>query len=193
MAGDSIASFLYLALLGAAVFGFFIVQNRQSLSRTLQQLALWGLIFVGVIAGAALWSDIRDEVLPPRQAMSVEGSLVVPQSYDGHFRVILGIEGTPVEFIVDTGASDLVLSRRDAQRIGIDPDRLAYLGRAQTANGVVPLARVSLGEVRLGDMVERGVPAMVNGGDMSGSLMGMSYLQHFGRIEIADGRLTLTR
>lgn len=47
MTGDDIGNFLYLALLGAAIFGYFIAANRQSMGRTLRYLALWGLIFVG--------------------------------------------------------------------------------------------------------------------------------------------------
>ncbi|PZX17501.1 aspartyl protease family protein [Palleronia aestuarii] len=192
MTGDSIASLLYLALLGAVIGGYFIASGRRNMGRTAQQAAIWGLIFVGAVAIAGLWSDLRDTV-SPRQSLSLEGDVTLPRSRDGHYRMTLGIDGTPVEFIVDTGASDLVLSRSDAERVGLDPDSLAYLGQAQTANGTVPMARVYLDEVELAGAVERDVPASVNGGEMDMSLLGMSYLQHFGRIEISGNTLTLSR
>lgn len=192
MAGNDTASLIYLVLLGTAILGYFIAANRQGLGTTLRQLALWGLIFLGVIAAAGLWPSIRDQVAP-RQSYTSTGSLEVPRGFDGHYHVTLGINGEPISFVVDTGASDIVLSQQDARRVGIDPDSLAYLGRAQTANGTVPLAQVSLDEVSLGEEIERGVPASVNGGEMNGSLLGMSYLSRFGRISIEDETLTLTR
>ena len=55
----------------------------------------------------------------------------------------------PVRFMVDTGASDIVLSRRDAERVGIEPGSLSYLGRARTANGAVATAPVRLARGRV--------------------------------------------
>lgn len=192
MTADSIASLIYLTLLGLAILGWFVTAGRRNMGRTLQQFALWGLIFMGVIAVAGLWPQLRDQIVP-QQSLTATGSLSVPRSFDGHYRVTLDVNDVPIHFIVDTGASDLVLSREDARRVGIDPDALAYLGRARTANGTVAMAGVRLDTVALGAAVDRNVPASVSGGDMPGSLLGMSYLSRFGRIEIADGRLTLER
>jgi aspartyl protease family protein len=52
---------------------------------------------------------------------------------------------------------------------------------------------VRLDEVRMGDLVDQRVPAVVNDGEMEQSLLGMSYLNRFSRIEIADDRLVLER
>lgn len=192
MTGDDIASFLYLALLGAVIGGYFLAQSRQGLSKTAQQAAIWGLIFVGAVAVAGLWDDLGREVAP-RQSVSESGEIVVPRGPDGHYRMRLGVNGAPVNFLVDTGATDLVLSAADARRAGIDPDGLAYTGQARTANGTVPMARVTLDEVQLGGMVDNRVPASVTGGALDISLLGMSYLEEFGRIEISDDRLRLSR
>ena len=78
-----------------------------------------------------------------------------------------------------------MLSRRDAERAGIDVDALTFAGRAMTANGAVATARVRLGRVAFGDLVETGVPASVTAGALDFSLLGMSYLDRFERIEIA--------
>ena len=53
---------------------------------------------------------------------------------DGHYYLSVDINGAPVNFVVDTGATDLVLTRKDAARVGLDPDSLIYQGRANTAN-----------------------------------------------------------
>ncbi|WOI55200.1 TIGR02281 family clan AA aspartic protease [Palleronia sp. LCG004] len=191
MDGNSFASLLYLVLLGCFIGSYFVV-SRRNLGKTIQQAAIWALIFFGAAAAAALWSDLGHRIVPS-QNVAIDGSVEVPLGSDGHYHMTLEIDGTPIPFIVDTGASDLVLSRRDAERVGIDPDGLAYLGQAQTANGMVPMARVVLDEVSLGGVTEQNVGASVNGGEMDGSLLGMSYLSRFGRIEIEGGRLTLRR
>ena len=182
----------YLILLLAAVGGWFFAEGRQSWGKTARQAAVWGLIFVGAIAVVGLWSDIRDDIAP-RQAVTQEGTISVPQSFDGHYQLTLDLNGEPVDFIVDTGATDIVLTRADAARVGIDLDTLAFTGVANTANGTVRTARARINTVALGPIVDRGVPVSVNGGEMEGSLLGMAYLSRFERIEIADGMLVLER
>ena len=179
-------------LLLLAIGGSYVVANRDNIGKTLQQGLIWVLIFVGVIAAAGLWDDMRDDVAP-RQSLVGESRIEVPRGFDGHYHLSLDINGAPVRFVVDTGATDMVLSQEDAQAAGIDPARLAYLGRAQTANGTVPIARVTLDTVTLGGITDRNVGASVNGGEMFGSLLGMSYLDRFGRIEISGNRLILER
>lgn len=193
MSGDQIERLVYLGLLGTAVAGYFIAANRRRLGELARHAMLWGLIFVGVIAGFGLWSDIRDDVIA-RQSVVADGSRIeVPRAFDGHYYLTLALNGTPVQFVVDTGASEIVLSQDDARRVGLDPATLIYSGSAGTANGVVRTARVTLEQVALGPVVDHRVPAWVNQGEMNGSLLGMTYLQRFDRIEIADGRLVLER
>jgi aspartyl protease family protein len=184
---------VYLAILGIAVAGWFIAENRASLGQTLRTALAWAFIFLGVVAAYGLWDDIRDD-MAPRQTVFTEAARVeVPRAFDGHYYLTLELNGTPVDFVVDTGATDIVLSRADAARIGLDPAALAYTGVAGTANGQVRTARVRLDEVSLGGITDRNVAASVNAGEMGTSLLGMSYLHRFSRLEIANGRLVLER
>jgi len=192
MTGDDYGRLAYLILLGLAVGGYFVAQGRESLGKTAQQAAIWGVIFVGVIAGVGLWSDIRDDVMP-RQSVVGSGVIEVPRGTDGHYHLVLGLNQIPVEFVVDTGATGIVLTQQDAARIGIDPETLVYGGTANTANGVVNTARARVNQMQLGDLTDHDVTVYVNQGPMDGSLLGMDYLQRFTRIEISDGKLILTR
>lgn len=198
MDGDSFGRLTYLALLGAVIAGYLILENRQRLARIAQQAVIWGLIFIGIIAVFGLWSDIRTTVFPQQAvftdgAQSGAGRIEVPRSPDGHYYLTLKIDGTAVNFIVDTGATDVVLSREDALRLGIDLNELNFLGRAGTANGMVRTARVTLRDVRLGPVNDARLTAWVSDGEMPGSLLGMAYLERFDRIEIARNRLILSR
>ena len=192
MSGDDFGRLAYLILLGLAVGGYFVAQGRASLGKTAQQATIWGVIFIGVIAGVGLWSDIRDDVAP-RQSMIGTDMIEVPRGPDGHYHLTLDLNDTYVDFVVDTGASGIVLSQSDAVRIGIDAGALVFSGSAMTANGPVRTARIRVSKMQLGDIVDRDVPVYVNEGEMGRSLLGMDYLQQVRRIEIEDGRLILTR
>jgi aspartyl protease family protein len=193
MDSNDIPRLAYLVLLGVAVGGWLIAEGRGSLGRTLRTALAWGLIFLGVIAGYGLWSDVRTDLVPRQSVVTEGGRIEVPRAFDGHYYLTLGLNGTPVRFVVDTGASDIVLTREDAARAGLDPAALAYSGIAMTANGQVRTARARVNEVALGPITDRDVPVSVNEGEMPGSLLGMTYLQRFSRIEIADGTLILER
>lgn len=193
MDGDNIARIAYLGLLGAAVVAWFISQNRQSLGKTMQQAMAWVFIFIGVIAVVGLWEDIRTTVSPAPQ-MTVTGQTIeVPRAHDGHYYLPIEVNSKPITFLVDTGASQIVLSSQDAERIGIDPDQLNYFGRANTANGQVRTAPVSLDTLSLGPITDRNISAWVNEGELNKSLLGMDYLHRFSNIQFANGRLLLSR
>jgi aspartyl protease family protein len=184
---------IYLVVLGVMVAGWFFMQTRQGLNRTLQYAAVWGMIFVGGAAAVGLWQDISRDATRPQLSQSTAGQIVVPRARDGHYYLQLNVNSVPVNFVVDTGATEMVLTQADATRAGIDLASLNYLGRANTANGEVRTAFVKLESVSLGDVTDHNVSAVVNEGDMKGSLLGMGYLQRWGRIEIAGGELILTR
>lgn len=193
MESYEIGRLVYLVLLGTAVAGYFIAENRKSLGKTAQQAVVWGLIFLGVIGAYGLWSDIRDEVAPRQSVVAGTGQIAVPRQFDGHFYLTLQLNGKPVDFMIDTGASEVVLSQGDARKAGIKLNDLAYTGRAMTANGMVRTAPATVDEIRLGAIHDRGFTVWVNDGDMDGSLLGMSYLRRFDSIEIRGDKLILTR
>ena len=183
----------YLVLLGAVVGFWFFTQNRQGLSKTLQQGAVWGLIFLGTIAAVGLWGDIRQTVNPQQLVMSDTGRIEVPRGPDGHYYLTLDINNAPVRFVVDTGATGMVLTMDDAERVGLPEEDLIFYSEAMTANGPVRTAPVRLEDVALGPFHDSNVRAFVNEGDMTKSLLGMEYLNRYDRIEIAGGRLILER
>lgn len=182
---------VYLVILLTAVVGWLIAENRNSLGKTVRSLLAWGMIFIGAMAGYGLWEDIRKDIAPQQSVLEDGAGISVPRSADGHFHLTLLVNGIPVEFLVDTGATDMVLTREDAVRVGLDPDTMPFLGRARTANGVVETAYGSVESVALGPFRFRDVDVAVNGGDMSGSLLGMSFLSRFGRLEISGNQLLL--
>lgn len=181
----------YLLILLVAVGGWVMVEYRGRIGFALRSAMAWGLIFLGVLAGYGLWSDISRTVMPMQQVRQ-DGSIEVPRGSDGHYHLMLTIDGTEIPFLVDTGATNVVLSQADARRLGIDPETLPYMGLAETANGTVRTAAVTLRDVALPPFHDPSLRAYVTDGQMDGSLLGMDYLGRF-RIEIAGDRMILTR
>lgn len=184
---------IYLVLLGLMVIGWFITQGKTNWNKTLQYTAVWAFIFGGAIAAYGLWGDISQTVRPQQTVFSEDNRIVVPRSPNGHYYITADVNGTPVNFVLDTGATSLVLTKKDAAASGLDPSDLQYYSRAMTANGEVRTAPVRLDTMTLGHVTDTNVPAVVNGGEMSNSLMGMAYLERWGKIEIAGNTLTLIR
>lgn len=193
MSGDDRAYIFYLSILLFFIGGSFLFNRRKRLSQTVQQAAIWGLIFVGVILAYGFSDTLQNQLLPSRAVKINAESYTLERQRDGHFYLTLKVNNQPVEFIVDTGASQIVLSKADARKIGFDPESLAYWGRATTANGEVRTASVVLDLVELGDISDHGIKAAVNGGDLDGSLLGMTYLSRFQELSIRGNTLTLTR
>lgn len=193
MSGGDKAYLFYMVILLAGVGGGYFYSRRESLGQTLQQALIWVLIFVGVIISYGFKDVLKTQIFPSSIVQNGAGSVKLTRANDGHFYATLQVNGRDVEFVVDTGASAIVLSKDDAKNIGIDADNLSYLGRAETANGTVSTAFVTLGVVRLGDIVDYNLPASVNGGELFGSLLGMDYLNLFSEFKINGKTLTLTR
>lgn len=191
MDAETTGRLFYLSLLLVAVGGWVIVEYRKRMGEALRTALAWGLIFIGVMAGYGLWNDLRTDIAP-QQILTQSGQIEVPRAEDGHYYLTLDINGTPIRFMADTGATNMVLSDRDARRLGIDTQDLVYIGTAQTANGMVRTARIRLPEVALGPHLDQDFPAWVNQGEMSQSLLGMDYLSLY-RVEIAGDRMILRR
>lgn len=189
MDGEIFARVAYLGIILVALGGWIMVEFRQRMGQALRMALAWGLIFIGMMAGYGLWSDIRQEAAP-RQMVSDAGGIEVPRAADGHYYLTLSINGSDVPFMVDTGASGMVLSTGDALNLGIDPASLEFRGEAMTANGMVRTAQVTLPLVELGPFRNENFRAWVTQGEMDGSLLGMDYLGQF-RMEFSQGRLIL--
>ena len=193
LTSDDQAVLVYLVLILLVVGGSMVISSRGRLNTTLQQAAIWGLIFVGAVGAYSLKDRIEASLYPERALISERGTIMFNRARDGHFYAEVEVNGKKIEFVIDTGATHIVLSQKDAAHIGYPVGDLIYSGRANTANGVVPMARITLDSLALGRFNDRNIAATVNGGELATSLLGMRYLERFRKIEIAGSRLTLTR
>lgn len=125
-------------------------------------------------------------------APSNSRSVTIGRADNGHFAVEGRVDGRRLEFMVDTGASVIALTARDAAMLGIHPAATDYTAMVRTANGTVRAAPVELSRVEVENLVVHDVAAMVlPEGALSDNLLGLSFLSRLRRFEYADGRLVL--
>lgn len=187
------ARLFYLSVLGIVVMVSVFSLYRHRLGQSLQHMAIWTLIMVAIV----LAYGFKDELLAIIQAdqgrVVDDRTLAFRWADDGHFYARLSVNGEKMSFLIDTGATELVLTREAAATVGFDVDRLAFNRQAQTANGVVSGAPVVLDSVSLGPITDRNVRAVVNGGELDTPLLGMSYLNRFRSFQIEGDRMILVR
>ncbi len=193
MTGDDFARLAYLIILCSAIAGWLVVESRGRMGQMARQALAWLLIFVGLAAAYGLWQDFAPSGQRAVLAQQGGSQIVVQRAPDDHFYLTLDVAGQPLRFMVDTGATSIVLSDRDADRLGIDRAALAYTGQARTANGIIRTARVTLPDVSLEGQPMGNLSAWVGDGPLDISLLGMEFLNRFDRVEMARDRLVLTR
>ncbi|NDH22142.1 MAG: TIGR02281 family clan AA aspartic protease [Rhodobacteraceae bacterium] len=184
---------VYYGILLAALLGGVLLTRRGQMGKTLRQFGLWALIFGGIVMAYGIWEDISRNSTGSFARENEQGNVVLEKQRDGHFHATVVINGAPIDTLVDTGATLTVLTAQDAARAGFDMDRLQFSGQARTANGIVATAPVRLNRVALGPFEERNVRAAVNGGNLDKSLLGMEFLNRFGRLEITRDQLIITK
>lgn len=184
----------WLALIGSGA----IVYIRAKPKLAFGQLGIWIAVLVVLVLGysfrddaIAVWRRISGELVPSQGQAQPDGSLVFRKSNDGHFHIEADVEGTPLRFVVDTGASGIVLSPADAMRLGFDLAKLDYTVSTMTANGPGRAAPVELRSLAVGPIRLEPVRALVNQAPMDASLLGMNFLSRLGGFAVEGDRLVL--
>lgn len=128
---------------------------------------------------------------PQSEMQFTDGNAIrLERQPDGHFYAEARVNGMPVRFLVDTGATTIALSRSDAQRAGIPFSAGAFETVGRGASGEVRGAFVTLGRVTLGNRsVENAPAAVIDGSEIS--LLGQSFLGRFASVEIKDDMMVL--
>jgi len=147
---------------------------------------------LGLVVMTFFFGEIQEQRVNPNQAPAsrMTGNVVevdLERNRAGHYVVTGTINEREVDFLLDTGATDVVIPGELADELGLPRGRT---GRAMTANGPVTVYATTIDRLAIGDIVLRDVPASINPamGDM-GILLGMSAL---GQVEFSQQGDSLT-
>ncbi len=128
--------------------------------------------------------------VPPR-AGNGSAQFVADREADGHFYANVRVNGATIRMMVDTGASRIVLTRQDARRAGIQARSGEFTAVGRTAGGEISLKPVVIDRVALGPVATTQVAALVSESDIPVSLLGQSFLERVGTVEISNNRMRL--
>jgi aspartyl protease family protein len=128
---------------------------------------------------------------PSRQRASGR-SVILQGDGQGHFQVEADVDGQRIPFMVDTGASLVILRESDAAALGIHPVVNDYTATVSTANGRIKAAPAKLGRVEIEGIEVDDVDALVLPDAALGrNLLGVSFLSRLSRYQYANGRMVL--
>lgn len=173
------------------LIGFYAVQNRDTLYAA-AGLDLRAAENQHSVDRQAKRKPQIQSVTTAPQTTSTGGKVRIPKNpRDGQFWTDGQVNNRSVKFLIDTGASAIALTPEDARRSGINPRRLDYDIRINTANGEGRAASVTLDSVRIGNIRVKNVEAMVVEDGLSVSLLGMTYLGQIEKIEVTPEMMIL--
>ena len=129
---------------------------------------------------------------PAPEASDYGRSLTLDANRQGHFRAQARVNGSSVGFMVDTGASLVVLRASSAAEVGIHPMPADYTATVSTANGTIKAAPARLDRVEIGNITVSDVSALVLPDEvLAENLLGVSFLSRLKRYAVADGHMVL--
>jgi len=191
-------NFIYLTLI-LVIMVSGLISRRMPFGKVFKYLAIWsalGIFAISLYAYRFEFSDFKNRVMgeikPSSIQINASGEMIINLAQDGHFYMDVEIDESPMRFMIDTGASDIVISVAEARRIGIKTEKLNFNKSYQTANGISWGASVVLKTIKVGNMVFYDVPASVNSSEMGTSLLGMSFLRRFKKYEFYRDKLILS-
>jgi len=191
--GQKTSGLLYDGILLAFVGAGLMAHVVSAPGRALRHLATWVIIFGLLAFGYSLWTGggrLGGELNPARGV--AEGTNISFRAdISGHYFVRAEVNGVPIVFMVDTGATDVAITQKDAARIGLKVAELHYDMPYDTANGTAYGARVSLNSVEIGPIKVSNIKGSVLPEGLNFSLLGMSFLNRLSGYKVVDGVLTL--
>ncbi len=193
---------VYLSVLLVMLVGSVGLGRTRSAAK-FRYLGIWVLIAVALVVLYTYRASVLDVAAPvlseltPSHVVEVVGpdgerQLVIRRANDGHFKVDAEVNGVPIRFLIDTGATTTVLTTSDARRAGIDTASLTFDRAVQTANGLAFFARTWLNSLAIGPYRLGSVPVgVMPTGAMDTSLLGMSTINRFSSWRVEGDRMVL--
>lgn len=164
-----------LALFGAAALGLVALRDTMT---------------TRVDAKPALAEEVDVDSLPNVTSHEIRTASLRKEG-DGHYWATAKVNNLSVKFLVDTGASLVALTKRDARRIGIDLDNLQRTTDVRTAAGRVKAALAVIDEIEIDGVHVKNVSAVVIEEGLEHSLLGMSFLNRLDGMEVTPTAIVL--
>ncbi|MBO6891282.1 MAG: TIGR02281 family clan AA aspartic protease [Roseibium sp.] len=193
--GPRLVALSALAFVFLASFIFGQPKVREILQGTLFWGGLCALLVVGYTYRADLVQGgyrVLGALAPGLAVNQPDGSILIVRDAGGHFVLNGELNGARTRFLLDTGASAVVLTYRDAERAGYDARDLSFTVPVSTANGRTLVAPVRIDQITVGDHTLRNIRGFVaRDGSLETSLFGMTALDRLRSWRIEGDKLIM--
>lgn len=112
-------------------------------------------------------------------------------SNNGHFIIAAKVNDYKVKFLLDTGASSIVLTNEDAKNANINVNDLNYNISISTANGIIYVAYKNVERLQISNKIFYNLKVAVTKSGLNQSLLGMSFLKNVKSYSINNNKLTI--
>jgi aspartyl protease family protein len=189
-----------LTILVALSASLLVALRSERFSYVVRSLLVWAGLGLLLVVGYSyreelepVFRRVAGNLFPAEPRIVSPGTVALRAGTGRHFRAFAEMNGQRVQVLIDTGASDVALTKDDARRIGLDPDTLSYTIPYRTANGTSFGAPVRIASIKIGDIIVDDVPGHVAAGDLGQSLLGMSFLRRLSSFEVRGDEMVLRR
>jgi len=186
-----------LGFLALASSGLLFVRQF-NLKQTLRNVLIWVAAGGVLLIGFSFQNELKDlglrlrsNLVPGYPLQTGYHELTVSEGQGGHFLVYGTINGARIAFLIDTGATDIVLAPEDAKRLGIDLDRLSFDRPFGSANGIGYGAKAVVASLGVGPIQFSDVEVSINKSAMGTSLLGVAFLKRLKSYSVSGGKLIL--
>jgi aspartyl protease family protein len=188
---------IYLVIILVAALSSLLIHGSGDWGRIWRAARAWAIILTVIVLIVAFRQELQailgrviGAVDPARPTIS--GNVMrLEKRDDGHFYVRAEVNQVDILFMVDTGASNIALTRKDAERANFDPLSLQFTEDVQTASGTARAAPITISSLTIGPFTDRDLRGHVIDGDTN--LLGLNALDRYSSVRIEGDVMTIIR
>lgn len=181
--GESETASLVYSLLLLVLVGSALISRSLPIGQTIKMAMGWIGIFALIFLLVSfrpemklIWERVTGELGLGSEPAVTGGPTTLRKAEDGHFWVTAQVNGVPIRFMVDSGASYTAMSVDAARSAGVEPDSFSMKVILETANGMVEADRATVARLQLGSLAMKDHAVVVASSFGDTNVLGMNFL-----------------
>jgi aspartyl protease family protein len=177
-----------------------LAARRLPLGQTIKMASAWIAIFAGMFVVfsfrpeiKAVWQRVHADLSGTANQSIEGGKITLTRGDDGHFQILATANGKPIQFVIDSGATNTMISGEAAQDVGIEVDRSGFPVFLDTANGTSRAFRAEIALFKLNSIEVKDMKVLVSDTLGNTNLLGMDFLSGLRIWRVEGDKMMLER
>lgn len=191
--GYVLYSLIFLVLVASS-----LAARRAPMGQIMKMALMWIGIFIILFIifsfraeFSFVWDRVKSDIAGTSNQSSNGQEIILTQKDDGHFWLRASVNGVPIDFLVDSGATVIAISTMDADKANIPYDINSIPVLTDTANGVSKNYRATIDVLKTEGATFEDVNILVAPNLGNVNLLGMSYLNRLQSWRVEGNRMIL--